>query len=539
MNDFISIDENIEFPHNIHLYELKANKVSVGGEIKGRPSLVNGFLLQNLADLHLSKNNPQNNSNAVFIPTVVIRGGFDADVINGYDFKGIVDILRNSKTNEQMLSASNIAVDQMFVNGSVYFAEVNGHDLEKIKAAAIRLDQPNIIDLPITFLDPITVNGNLNVDQLNDEHFDTFVNDVVKKSSNSSRVYGTTIFKEDVIILNNAEISTINKVQVDRILTKNCNRKIVNPIRIVGDVSMSNLIVDGKLNGISAEELNTCAYDYNTKSYFLQKNVFFNQSIDVKYIELHGGYNDIGNVNEYLEEIVRTDRHVHITGTKAFTGFVYFGSGIHVDEYNGVDVPKFLSNVILIDQIEPVDIYSDVVFEAPVQINHMRITGDLSTAIINNCSVTDWIQKTIRTDRPFNFDGAVIFPEGTFQATNIDTNYLNEYTMNEVLTLNTPQNFSGQVHFDDVYSTIPINTNGRVSGYDLPMERTNTLMVSIFLHLQKSKINLSLGSYAQNIFFSKPQVYGVQSIDIPTVFPSVRVLKSLTINGLVNERNLR
>lgn len=450
----------------------------MGGEIKGRPSPINGVSLQSLADLHLSKNNPQNASDPVFIPTVVIRGGFDADVINDYNFKEIVNILRNSQTNEQMLNASSISVDRMFVNGSVYFVDVNGHDLEKIKASAIRLDQPNVIDLPITFLDPITVNGNLNVDQLNDEHFDTFVNDLVRKSANSSRVYGTTIFKEDVIVLNNADVTTINEQQVDRILTKNYNRKIANPIRIIGDVSMPNLIVEGTLNGISADELNTCAYDYKTGSYFLQKNVFFNESVDVKYIELHGGYNDIGNVNEYLEEIVRTDRYVHITGTKAFTDHVHFSSGIHVLEYNGVNVSKFLSNVVLIDQIQPVEIHSDVVFEAPVQISHMKVKGDLTTTTINNCTVTDWVQNTIRTDQPFNFDGTVIFPDGTFQATNIDTNYLNEYRMDDVLTLNTPQNFSGQVHFDDVYSIVPINTNGRVSGYDLPIERSNTLMVS-------------------------------------------------------------
>lgn len=478
MNDFISIDENIEFSHNIHLDELKANKVFVGGEIKGNPSTINGFSLQNLADLHLSIASPQNASGSVFIPTVVIRSGFDVNFINNYDFKEIVNILRNSKTNEQMLNASTILVDQMFVNGSVYFANVNGHDLEKIKASAIRLDQPNVIDLPITFLDPITVNGNFNVDQLNDEHFDTFVNDLVKKSANSNRVYGTTVFKEDVIILNNADVTTINELQVDHILTKNYNRTIVNPIRIIGDVSLSNLIVEGKLNGISAEQLNTCAYDYKTGSYFLQKNVFFNQSVDVKYIELHGGYNDIGNVNEYLEEIVRTDRYVQITGTKAFTDHVHFGSGIYVLEYNGVNVSQFLTNVILIDQIEPVDIHSDVVFDAPVHITHMKITGDFTTATINNCSVTDWIRDTIRTDQPFNFDGTVIFPEGTFQATNIDTNYLNGHLMEEVLTLNTPQNFSGEVHFDIVYSTIAINANGLVSGYDLPIEKNNTLMVS-------------------------------------------------------------
>lgn len=39
----------------------------------GKPSTIIGFRLQNLADLHLSKNNPQNTSSSVFIPTLVIQ----------------------------------------------------------------------------------------------------------------------------------------------------------------------------------------------------------------------------------------------------------------------------------------------------------------------------------------------------------------------------------------------------------------------------------------------------------------------------------
>lgn len=467
---------------DIHLNGLNVNELILNGEIIGNPnSLINGFHLQALVDSHISRNSPQNFTNPFYIPTVVLRDGISIDYLNGHDFKAIIQNLKNLKTNEQMLNESHVIVEQMFVNGSIWLSDVNGYDFERVKSTAIRLDQTENIDFPITFLDPVYVNGNLNIEQFHDENFNDLVSSLVRKSANVTRVYGTTIFNEDVTVLHNAEVTTINEIQVDRILTKNYNREILNPIRIIGDVTISNLIVKGKLNGVSAEQLNSYHYDDQSESFVLHRDLFFNQSVNIKYLQVHGGYDDIGNVAEHLKDIIRTDRPAVIIGTKTFTDSVHFENGINIMEYNGVNVPDFLANVVLIDQIEPVDIYSDIVFAAPVIIPRMKITGDLTATSINNCSVVDWVKNTIRTDQPFNYDGAVIFPEGTFEATNIFTQNFNGHPIDEILTLNTPQTFDKPVHLNYVYSTVPITTSGLVSGYDLPKERTNTLMVRVFL----------------------------------------------------------
>ncbi|XP_055310856.1 uncharacterized protein LOC129573788 isoform X1 [Sitodiplosis mosellana] len=510
VHDFISIDEDFELTGNVHdVSSLKVDELILDGEIKGSPdSLVNGFRLQNLVDTHLSKNNPQIITGSAYIPIAVLRNGINTKFLNGFDFKDIVNILKNLKTNEQMLNESTVVVDQMIVNGSVWFADINGFDLEHIKSNAIRLDQTNDLHFPITFLDSIYVNGNINVEQLNGENFNEFSNDVVLKSADVTRVYGTTVFKEDVTILNNAEVTTINEIQVDRILTKNYNRVIFNPIRIVGDVMIPNLIVKGHLNGVSAEDLNS----YRSKGgrFVLKKDVFFNETTGIKYLKIHGGYDNIGNVNEHLKNIIRTDRPAVVAGRKTFTDTIHFEKAIDMIEYNGVNVPTFLANVVLIDQYDPVDIYSDIVFAAPVVIPRMKITGNLVAETINRCSVADWVQNTIRTDQPFDFDGVITFPDGTIEASNINTEFLNENPMDEVITLYTEQTFDKPVHLNYVYSSVPITADGLVSGYNLPKERENTLMI-----------------------------YGTQSIDIPTVFQSVRVLNNLVTDGLVNGRDLR
>lgn len=469
---------------DVHMDALKANNVVLDGEIKGDPrSLVNGKNLQDLLDTHLSKNNPQNFTQPINISKVVLRGSFDTDYFNGYDYKEAIQILKNLKTNEQLLNDSSIVVDQMIVNGSVYFTHVNGYDFKEVTSKAIRLDQPNFIDMPVKFRDPVFVNGNMNVEQLNGENFNSFVNNLVKKSSKSSRIYGTVVFKEDVNVVNDVETTTINEIQVDRILTKNYNGEIINRIKIIGDVTIPRLNVKGKLNGVSADELKAYHFDFQTGTHILHKDVFFDQNVDIKNLQVHGSYNDFGNVDQRLRDLIRTDRPVVITGKKTFTDNVHFNGGIYIKNYDGIDLPQFLSDVVLVDQLEPVDIYSDVVFEGHVSIPVMNVTGDLITSTINNCSITDWVQNTIRIDQPFDFNGTIVFPENTFQTTNLYTKYLNENSMDEILTLNTPQNFSGDAYFNEVYSTVPIETNGLVSGYDLPRERENTLMVRLQSHL--------------------------------------------------------
>lgn len=486
VHDFISIDEDFELDGNIQLNGLKVNRLVMdNGDIIGSPdNLVNGVNLQALVDSHLSKNNAQIISEPIHFDTVILRSGFDADIVNGYDFKQVLRTLKKLQTNEQLLNASNVRIDQMFINGSVWFDTLNGFDIEYFKENAIRLDQTNNIEFPIVFLDPVFINGDMNVDQMNSQNFNAFVEDLVRKSSNETRIYGTTVFEEDVTILENAQVTTINEHQVDSILTKNYNQEIISPIEIHGDVYIPNLIIAGELNGISSEQLNTYSYDEPSDTFYLQKDVFFNDSINVKYLDLYGGYDKIGNIPQHLSKIIRTDRPAVIQGTIRFTESVHFDGPIDIIEFDDINVPNFLTNVILIDQYEPVDINSDVTFEAPITISNWKIVGDLTTATLNNCSITDWIDKSIRTDQPLTFNGTITFPDGTFQGTNIYTQYINDMPVDEILTLNTPQNFSRPVQFGEVYSSMPFVTNGLVSGYDLQRERDNTLMVSFHCDLQ-------------------------------------------------------
>lgn len=479
VSDFIDVYSNFELFEDVVLDKMTVDHLTVGGEIvsKSGEASINGWHVKNLQEAYLSRKKTQKIVTPVHIETAVIRGPFTANKVNGYDYKEAIAILKNIKTPEQMLKEPTVPIEKVYVNGNVTWTYVNGYEFERIKATAVRLDQPNSLKIPVSFLDPIIIKGNLNVQRLNDVDFELFVADLVQTSDENITIYGKTIFHEDVVVLNSIRATTINDNPAERLLNAHYKERILNPIHVNGDVSVSSLNVDGKFNGISSNDLSAYSFDEQTQTYILHKNVLFKHPISIYNLHLSGGFNKVSDVKSFIKSVVRKDRPALITGRKTFYDRIHFENDIHIYDYNGVDVPNFLSNVILFDQYSPADIYSNVVFMDPVSVYNLQVQKDLIVSKINNCSVIDWHTNAIRTDEPFTFNGRIVFDSGTFEGNNIITKTLNGYPMDQILTLNTPQTF-GEVHFGDVESRIPITTEGLVSGFNLPNERKNTLMVS-------------------------------------------------------------
>lgn len=481
VSDFINIDEDFELFETVMFGSLIANECLLGGDIisKSSAAFVNGWPLEIFKKSHLSRKLNQKVQPPIFIQKAIIRGPFKAGQVNGFHLSEIIDTLKAQKTNEQMLNDAKIAVDKFIINGNVHFDTVNDNDFETIESNAIRLDASNTVDVPLIFLDQIIINGNMSVENLNNVNFNAFVNDLVRRSDNRPVIHGKTVFCENVLVKGDVISGTINDISVERILTKNFNKPIQNPIRIVGDVTVPNLIVYGQLNGISEQKINEFEYDDVGQTYIIHGDVIFNKTISIDDLYLHGGYNNVGNVEDYLKNVVRVDRPAVITGTKTFKGDLHFDNNIQILEYNGVNVRNFLSNVVLVDQLDPVNIHSAVVFEDPVTLSHLQVNGDLIVNSVSDCSLENWHNNAIRTDQPFTYDGVITFADGTFDLSNLNTKHLNDIPVDELLTLNTKQEFSRDVKLEYVESTVPIETNGLVSGLFLPNERQNTLMVRL------------------------------------------------------------
>lgn len=480
VNDFIDIDGKVELFGDIVLDSFTTNECTVGGEIVGdnANASINGFNVEKLKESHLSQKNEQQIPEAIFIEKAIIRNGFNTKQLNGFDFNQAIEILKHLKSVSQMLNDSLVLVNKMIVNGNIKFNDVNGLDFNRFRSNAIRLDEPNSIKMPIEFLDSIVINGNLTLDRLNGVNFNEFVDDLVKRSEENIVILGSTVFHENVDIGTDIETANVNGFSVDQILTKDIKNGIANPIEIIGDVTISQLTINGHFNGINFKDrIGAFEFDEHSQTYVFHKNVVFNQNILVDNLELNGGINNIKNARDHVKSIVRIDQPVVVRGSKTFSKKIHVEGDIDILQYNNIDVHNLLSNIILIDQSEPVIMDSNVEFKDAVTMPSLEVNADLYVTSANNCSIENWSKNTIRTDSPFEYNGAVVFAEGTIDAGNIIAETLNGLPINRILTLNTPQIFNESVIFDVVDSFIPITTDGLVNGFNLQSERENTLMV--------------------------------------------------------------
>lgn len=369
------------------------------------------------------------------------------------------------------------------ITGGVRFDHVNGFDLGAMEANAIWLNRPNNVAVPLTFSGQVSILGNLSMAVLNNVDFTAFADDLVYKSDAEPSIMGTTIFRKNLLVTGDIDATQVNGYGVGHILRKGSNLPIPNPINIYGDVFVSDLMVNGSLGGIDGNRIwENYRFDETSQVHVVKKNVQFSDGVHVAYLKLDGCINDVQNASYYLETLVRKGYSSQINGVKTFTGAVHFENDVHIIDYNGIAVEPFLSNVILIDQDEPVDVHSVVVFNEAVSFTALTVNGALKVDTIADCSLAEWYTNAIRTDLPYQFDQAVTFGAGTIEVGNLELTYLNNHSIEHIVTLNTEQRFIDEnVDLGEVTAAAPFNISGNVDGIDLAAERANTLMVTTHL----------------------------------------------------------
>lgn len=480
VDKFIGIDENFELNEDVTLNEFVANECVVGGMVNGGAgnAKINGWDVNALQKSYLSKSREQQMLEPFHVRTVILRGTFDANYVNNFDFQDALNILQSRKSNEELMNGKSVRVARAAINGSVHFDRANGFDLEMIKANAIWLNRPNDVRVPLTFSSQMRILGNLTTTLLNNVDFTEFANDLVYKSNEKPYIRGTTIFRQDLVVTHDIDAAQVNGYNVAGILRKGNNLPISNSINIYGDVIVSDLTVNGSLGSIRGSHIwDNYRYDETNQEHVLTKNVQFSDGAHIAYLQLGGGINDVYNASYHLETLVRKDRTSQINGIKTFVDAVYFDNDIQIQRYDGNDVDSFLNNVILIDQEEPIDVHSLVVFNDAVTFTRLNVNGALKVNTIADCSLSEWYANAIRTDLPYKFDRTVTFGADAIEVGNIEVTSLNDHLVQHIVTLNTEQRFSEPVSLDDVIASVPINAS-RVVDIDLAAERDNTLMVS-------------------------------------------------------------
>lgn len=232
-------------------------------------------------------------------------------------------------------------------------------------------------------------------------------------------------------------------------------------------------------------------FDEASQSHVVNKDVRFGDGVHIDYLQLNGSINAESNANYHLATIVQKRRLNKIDGVKTFADAVHFENDIQILDYNGIAVDSFLNNVILIDQSEPIDVHSIVVFNEEVKFTRLNVNGALKVDTIADCSMTEWYTNAIRTDLPYQFARSVTFGAGTIEVGNIDSTYLNNRLAQHIVTLKTEQRFDKKVNLINVVASAPFNVSGSIDGIDLVAERANTLMVSLSSIVSESILLIS------------------------------------------------
>lgn len=476
VEDFIRLDEDIVIDGDLTLNDLSANEVIVGGDILGEGTL-NGQNLKDLSSTCLSRSKEQIIEQPVYIESGVIRGTFDANLLNGFDFQTILKNLLAREREIDLLKKDQVVVQSITVEGSVNVENIHGFNLEELKANAIWLDRPNVILSNLQFFDGIVVDGNLSVELMNGVLFNDLVGDVVLKTDAEINIFGTTIFREDIQV-GTIETQTLNQQPTAKILTKNYSERINVPVNIFGDVTVRNVEVEESFDGIPIEDIvSVYQFDAQRQCHVLNGSVLFDEPTIIESLVLNGGVNGVPNAEIHLNDIVLKNRPMNVTGLISFTGPVQFGGNLFISEIDQMHVREFFENVLYANQLQPIEISTEVVFEGPTQFNDVQILGNFTSPTINNCNIDDWLQDAIRTDQPQLLPMRIVIPEGGFRANELKTDYLNGQLAANILTRHTPQRFLGTVTFGEIISKGTIDVKGRVSGFHLPTERENTLMV--------------------------------------------------------------
>lgn len=482
VHGFVATDENAEVNGDLVVEDLKATEVILDGELIQKGQTLNGWNLIEFENLALIQSKNQRIQQPVHIKTAKIKKTLGLEQINGFALADILERLTSDRSNHDYMKDPKVLVERMVVEGSIRFELLNGYHVDTIERNAIYLNQPQTFYGSFRFLDDVVVNGNLIINHLMEKKFDEFVSSLVYRDENYVIVKGDMVFAEDIHVKESIEPQFTDGFETKRILSKQSDQILYKPLRIYGNITTAGLNCNGRINSIECKKISQIyQYDSTRNVHIINADVNFGESIRIGNLQMNSGFNNIPNVNAYLQDVVRKDRPSLIRGRKHFRESVQFDTNLKVLAHRGVDITNFLEKLVLIDADKIVNIDADVHFMDRVEASSLLIKGDLildQDAIVN-VDFDEWIANSISRSQPQNFSQKFVFGDGivaTTEAT-IQVHYINGKPTANLITLHTPQHFPGYIHLGEVQSYVPVAVGGFVNGLNLTEERENTLMV--------------------------------------------------------------
>lgn len=484
VNGFVSTDEHFELNGHLFVSDLRVDELNLDGEVVDKSKTLVNWNLQRIADLAILNGTNQKLSAAYHINTVIVKKNKGIKTINGIDVADILDRLVNERSNTEYVKDSRVHVQTFIVDGSVFVEYLNGFHVNSIESNAIYLDRPVTLFGTLRFLDQVTVNGNLSTNLLLNQNFDRFIDNVVTRQDNYIIIKGNTTIREDIYITQSLEPELTHGVSTQLILSKNIDQAISKPFRFIGNVLIPILNCHGNLNSIGCDKITQIySFDYTKNVHRIHTDVFFPQPTQIYHLQLNGGFNDIGNVTEFLFDVVRKDVQLTVTGVKSFHGFVHFDLNVKLLEHKGIDLINFFSKILFVNDGNLIQFHTDVFFVDSAVVSTINVKKDviLYPDVETIIDFDDWLENSINLNVAQNFSVKFVFGDGVLAPSKVGykVHHLNRKPLKNILTLHTPQHFHGTIHLGDVHSLIPLSVAGLVNSLNLTAAKEDTIQVSL------------------------------------------------------------
>ncbi|XP_058978513.1 uncharacterized protein LOC101887895 [Musca domestica] len=494
--------ETAEFEH------LQATTAEFANDIVGPGKLNNIELHDFVKDRAWHEPAVQGN---LFLNELQAHQGLQADELHGINAEYLLDFLQRIEELPEMVLNGQIQVDHITVTGDVQVHKLNGQQFdEDIQMSVIWLNRPNHLTSNLTFKNPLDIQANLEVKgKYQGLPLPEFLEDMVLRDSNLSShiITAPKSFIKPVYVLGNTQVEAINGVPFHNIALKTRENIFPGSVKIKGKLITPHLEVQGRANDMDFENLQeTLYYDPKEQNFVLKGLVEFDQPLVVEDLSVLGDFMELRNISDFFDNIIYKSQPCHLQGQNNFTGRVSITQGAYIEQLNDLNLRQLFEKLSFIQGAEPLVITSPLLFKAPTKAKQISIHKSLKTQKINNCSIADWLNDTLRLDQDQYIPHYLHFAPGSLDGNSLNVAFINHLDLSRIITLNTPQIFNESLQFSELYLHDGfIEVNGSVNGLDLEEEYNNTLMI-----------------------------YGGQSITTPLTIQSLKVLEDLQILAQVN-----
>lgn len=396
VNNLIKIDENTHIQSEVNFNELFVDQCDIYGNFHV-PEIVNNIQLKDFAHQHLSISRPQYVSTPMKAHTVTMVGNLRNEYVNSVETSSFTNSVLKSQSARNLLFTGDILIDNMFIEGNAGIKLVNGFDLNGIIENAIWLNRPlswyeSVIFVnSIRVIQNITLNGKMNDDFVND------LNEIAVRGKNY--LNGAKVYQNGFYVKGKIDTNLLNDEPLTDLLYKNSETTFNGPLTIQGHIFTNTVNAYGLINNVSIQYLKDIYYfDYDNEQHVIKSDISFQNYVQVKTLVALNSFNDIPNINYFLDSVLRADRDYNITIAKTFISTTYFESGFFVKSFNYENLSNLLSNIVVLNQ-EPKYVNGPIKFNEPVYASKLIVTNDLATHNIADCSPLEWYYNGIMINK--------------------------------------------------------------------------------------------------------------------------------------------